>query len=151
MELGWRAHYTNRRYGGDCCRRITWPSGFSGRVGRWLSANREETLAEVPARESRLDHDQKREFLFGWLNWFGAETIAVGAALLNLIWVPFIAFDKCRRSGRVADPSDTRCVLCVADAFCLRIQVAGRGNISADAGCDDGIYVGSMDGRKRRF
>jgi hypothetical protein len=30
----------------------------------------------------------------GWLNWFVAETIAVGAALLNLIWVPFIALDK---------------------------------------------------------
>jgi hypothetical protein len=42
---------------------------------------------------SRLDHDQKREFLLGWLNWFVAETIAVGAALLNLIWVPFVALD----------------------------------------------------------
>jgi hypothetical protein len=27
---------------------------------------------------SRLDHDQKREFLLGWLNWFVAETIAGG-------------------------------------------------------------------------
>jgi glucan 1,3-beta-glucosidase len=34
---------------------------------------------------SRLNHDQKHEFLLGWLNWFVAETIAVGAALLNLI------------------------------------------------------------------
>jgi hypothetical protein len=42
---------------------------------------------------SRLDRHQKREFLLGWLNWFGAETVAVGAALLNLIWVPFIALD----------------------------------------------------------
>jgi hypothetical protein len=43
---------------------------------------------------SRLNHDQKREFLLGRLNWFVAETVAVGAALLNLIWVPFIALDK---------------------------------------------------------
>jgi hypothetical protein len=41
---------------------------------------------------SQLDHDQKREFAFGWLSWFGAEIIAVGAALLNLIWVPFVVF-----------------------------------------------------------
>ena len=41
---------------------------------------------------SLLDHDQKREFALGWLNWFGAEIIAVAAALLNLIWVPFGAF-----------------------------------------------------------
>jgi hypothetical protein len=41
---------------------------------------------------SRLDHAQKREFLFGWLTWFGAEVIAVAAAVLNLIWVPFVAF-----------------------------------------------------------
>ena len=41
---------------------------------------------------SLLDHHQKREFIFGWLNWFGAEIIAVAAALLNLIWVPFVAF-----------------------------------------------------------
>jgi hypothetical protein len=41
---------------------------------------------------SRLDHDQKWEFIFGWLNWFGAEIIAVAAAMLNLIWVPFVIF-----------------------------------------------------------
>jgi len=39
-----------------------------------------------------LNHDQKREFAFGWLSWFGSEIIAVAAALLNLIWVPFVAF-----------------------------------------------------------
>jgi hypothetical protein len=41
---------------------------------------------------SRLNHDQKREFVFGWLSWFGAEVIAVAAAMLNLIWVPFVVF-----------------------------------------------------------
>ena len=41
---------------------------------------------------SRLDRDQKREFIFGWLSWFGAEIIGVAAAILNLIWVPFVAF-----------------------------------------------------------
>jgi glucan 1,3-beta-glucosidase len=42
--------------------------------------------------KSRLDRDQKREFIFGWISWFGAEIIAVAAAILNLIWVPFVAF-----------------------------------------------------------
>src|ERR1700684_1000023 len=32
------------------------------------------------------------KFIFGWLTWFGAEIIAVAAAVLNLIWVPFVAF-----------------------------------------------------------
>ena len=40
---------------------------------------------------SFLYHDQKQEYLLGWLSWLGAETIAVAAALLNLVWVPFIA------------------------------------------------------------
>src|SRR5258708_18051824 len=40
---------------------------------------------------SRLDRDQKREFAFGWLSWFGEEVVAVAAALLNLIGLPFVA------------------------------------------------------------
>jgi cellulose synthase/poly-beta-1,6-N-acetylglucosamine synthase-like glycosyltransferase len=42
--------------------------------------------------QSQLDHDQKREFAFGWLSWFGVEIVAVAAALLNLIWLPFVVF-----------------------------------------------------------
>ncbi len=41
---------------------------------------------------SRLTPDQKREFALGWLNWLGAESIGVVVALLNLIWVPIVAF-----------------------------------------------------------
>jgi hypothetical protein len=40
---------------------------------------------------SRLQPDQKREFAFGWLNWLGAESLGVLVAILNLIWVPFVA------------------------------------------------------------
>jgi hypothetical protein len=39
-----------------------------------------------------LSRDQKREFLLGWLNWLGAESIGVLVAILNLIWVPIVAF-----------------------------------------------------------
>src|SRR5262249_5435782 len=41
---------------------------------------------------SLLSRDQKREFAVGWLNWLGAETIGVAVALLNLLWVPVVAF-----------------------------------------------------------
>ena len=94
MELGWRAHYTNRRYGWGLL-----PQDFQAfRVqrARWATGAvqivRKHWRKFLPGT-SRLDHDQKREFLLGWLNWFVAESIAVGAALLNLIWVPFIALD----------------------------------------------------------
>src|SRR5436309_14704392 len=41
---------------------------------------------------SRLTPDQRREFALGWLNWLGAETFGVLVAILNLIWVPIVAF-----------------------------------------------------------
>src|SRR3982075_4375453 len=93
MELGWRAHYTNRRYGWGFA-----PHGYFGfktQRSRWAGGAvqivRKHWRRFLPGT-SQLNHDQKREFIFGWLNWFGAEIIAVAAALLNLIWVPFVAF-----------------------------------------------------------
>src|SRR5262249_52313895 len=41
---------------------------------------------------SRLTPDQKREYGLGWLNWLGAESLGVLVAILNLIWVPIVAF-----------------------------------------------------------
>jgi hypothetical protein len=41
---------------------------------------------------SQLTREQKREFAIGWLNWLGAESIGVAVAILNLIWVPVVAF-----------------------------------------------------------
>ena len=41
---------------------------------------------------SRLTRDQRREFGLGWLNWLGAESLGVLVAILNLIWVPIVAF-----------------------------------------------------------
>jgi cellulose synthase/poly-beta-1,6-N-acetylglucosamine synthase-like glycosyltransferase len=41
---------------------------------------------------SRLTPDQRREFALGWLNWLGAESLGVVVAILNLIWVPIVAF-----------------------------------------------------------
>jgi hypothetical protein len=39
-----------------------------------------------------LTRDQKREYSLGWLNWLGAESIGVVVALLNIVWVPVVAF-----------------------------------------------------------
>jgi exo-beta-1,3-glucanase (GH17 family)/cellulose synthase/poly-beta-1,6-N-acetylglucosamine synthase-like glycosyltransferase len=93
LEQGWRAHYTNRRYGWgllpqDYLAFKTQRSRWAGGAVQIVKKHWRQLLPGA----SRLDHDQKREFAFGWLNWFGVEVIAVAAALLNLIWVPFVAF-----------------------------------------------------------
>jgi cellulose synthase/poly-beta-1,6-N-acetylglucosamine synthase-like glycosyltransferase/exo-beta-1,3-glucanase (GH17 family) len=94
MELGWRAHYTNRRYGWGLLPQDY--RAFRVQRARWATGAVQivrKHWRKFLSGTSRLDHDQKREFLLGWLNWFVAESIAVGAALLNLVWVPFVALD----------------------------------------------------------
>jgi cellulose synthase/poly-beta-1,6-N-acetylglucosamine synthase-like glycosyltransferase/exo-beta-1,3-glucanase (GH17 family) len=93
MELGWRAHYTNRRYGWGLLPQdyLAFRTQRSRWAGGAVQIVKKHWRRFLPGT-SGLDHDQKREFIFGWLNWFGAEIIAVAAALLNLIWVPFVAF-----------------------------------------------------------
>jgi hypothetical protein len=44
----------------------------------------------LPGR-SLLTREQKREFVLGWMSWLGAESVGVLVALLNLVWVPFVA------------------------------------------------------------
>jgi cellulose synthase/poly-beta-1,6-N-acetylglucosamine synthase-like glycosyltransferase len=43
-------------------------------------------------RAAGLSREQKREFALGWLNWLGAEAIGVVVAVLNLVWMPVVAF-----------------------------------------------------------
>jgi cellulose synthase/poly-beta-1,6-N-acetylglucosamine synthase-like glycosyltransferase/exo-beta-1,3-glucanase (GH17 family) len=93
MELGWRAHYTTRRYGWGLLPQDY--LAFRTQRSRWAEGAvqivKKHWRQFLPGR-SRLAPAQKREFIFGWLSWFGAEVIAVAAAILNLIWVPFVAF-----------------------------------------------------------
>src|SRR3984957_485051 len=93
LELGWRALYTNRRYGWGLLPQDY--LAFRTQRARWAGGAvqivKKHWRRFLPDR-SQLDHDQKREFAFGWLSWFGVEIIAVVAALLNLIWLPFVAF-----------------------------------------------------------
>ncbi len=93
LELGWRAHYTNRRYGWGLLPQDY--QAFRTQRARWAGGAvqivKKHWRRFLPG-QSLLDHDQKREFVFGWLSWFGSEIVAVAAALLNLIWVPFVVF-----------------------------------------------------------
>ena len=93
LELGWQAHYTNRRYGHGLL-----PDSFEAykkQRHRWAYGGfqivKKHWRRFLPGA-SRLTGDQKREFALGWLNWMGAETLGVVVAILNIIWVPVIAF-----------------------------------------------------------
>jgi cellulose synthase/poly-beta-1,6-N-acetylglucosamine synthase-like glycosyltransferase/exo-beta-1,3-glucanase (GH17 family) len=93
LEQGWVAHYTNRRYG-----RGLLPDTFEAykkQRDRWASGGfqivKKHWRAFLPGA-SELTRDQKREFVFGWINWLGAESVGVLVAILNLVWVPVVAF-----------------------------------------------------------
>ena len=93
LEQGWIAHYTNRRYGYGLL-----PDTFQAykrQRDRWafggLQIIRKHWRRLLPGAPG-LSREQKREYGVGWLNWLGAESIGVAVALLNIIWVPFVAF-----------------------------------------------------------
>ena len=93
LEKGWHAHYTNKRYGHGLL-----PDSFEAykkQRHRWAYGGfqilKKHWRRFLPGG-SRLTPDQKREFALGWLNWLGAESIGVAVALLNIVWVPVVAF-----------------------------------------------------------
>jgi exo-beta-1,3-glucanase (GH17 family)/cellulose synthase/poly-beta-1,6-N-acetylglucosamine synthase-like glycosyltransferase len=93
IEHGWLTHYTNHRYGHGLL-----PDTFEAykkQRHRWAYGGfqivKKHWRRFLPGA-SRLSPDQRREFALGWLNWLGAESIGVLVAILNLIWVPIVAF-----------------------------------------------------------
>jgi cellulose synthase/poly-beta-1,6-N-acetylglucosamine synthase-like glycosyltransferase len=93
IEQGWVTLYTRRRYGHGLL-----PDTFEAykkQRHRWafggLQIIRKHWRRFLPGM-SLLTRNQKREFAIGWLNWLGAESIGVAVAILNLIWVPVVAF-----------------------------------------------------------
>jgi cellulose synthase/poly-beta-1,6-N-acetylglucosamine synthase-like glycosyltransferase/exo-beta-1,3-glucanase (GH17 family) len=93
LELGWKSLYTRRRYGHGLL-----PDSFQAyklQRHRWAYGGfqiiKKHWRFFLPGA-SRLTRDQKREFLLGWLNWLGAESVGVVVALLNILWVPFVSF-----------------------------------------------------------
>ncbi|MEX2036393.1 MAG: glycosyltransferase, partial [Xanthobacteraceae bacterium] len=92
LELGWIAHYTNRRYGYGLL-----PDSYQAykrQRDRWAYGGfqiMKKHWRRLLPSASQLTPEQKRTFALGWLSWLGAESIGVLVALLNLIWVPFVA------------------------------------------------------------
>ncbi|MBR0789345.1 glycosyltransferase [Bradyrhizobium manausense] len=93
QELGWTTHYTRYRYGKGLLPDTY--EAFKKQRHRWayggLQIVKKHWRHFLPGR-SRLTPDQKREYGLGWLNWLGAESLGVVVALLNLVWVPIVAF-----------------------------------------------------------
>ncbi len=46
--------------------------------------------------------EQKREFGMGWLNWMGGDFVGVVVAMLNIIWVPFVAYTSSGAADSIA-------------------------------------------------
>jgi exo-beta-1,3-glucanase (GH17 family)/cellulose synthase/poly-beta-1,6-N-acetylglucosamine synthase-like glycosyltransferase len=93
IEHGWLTHYTNHRYGFGLLPDTY--EAFKKQRHRWAYGGfqivKKHWRRFLPGA-SRLTPDQKREFSLGWLNWLGAESLGVLVAILNLIWVPIVAF-----------------------------------------------------------
>ncbi len=93
LERGWQIYYTNRRYGHGLL-----PDTFEAykkQRHRWAYGGFQilkKHWRHLLPRSNSLTRDQKREFALGWLNWLGAESIGVAVAILNLLWVPVVAF-----------------------------------------------------------
>src|SRR5712672_1451621 len=93
LEHGWQIHYTNQRYGHGLLPDTF--DAFKKQRHRWAYGGfqilRKHWRHLLP-RVGGLTREQKREFGVGWLNWLGAEAIGVVVAILNLVWVPVVAF-----------------------------------------------------------
>ncbi|MEA2867488.1 MAG: hypothetical protein QOE39_2203 [Bradyrhizobium sp.] len=93
IEHGWLTHYTTNRYGHGLLPDTY--EAFKKQRHRWAYGGfqivKKHWRRFLPGA-SRLSPDQRREFTLGWLNWLGAESLGVLVAILNLIWVPIVAF-----------------------------------------------------------
>jgi len=95
LEGGWIAHYTNRRYGYGLL-----PDTFEAykrQRHRWAYGGfqllRKHWRQLLPQADG-FTREQKREYGIGWLNWMGGDSIGVVVALLNVLWVPFVAYSS---------------------------------------------------------
>ena len=87
------ALHATRAMAGGCCRRDF--AAYKRQRHRWayggMQLIKKHWRALLPGR-SRLTSQQRAAFVFGWLTWLGAEALGVLIAILNLIWMPLVAF-----------------------------------------------------------
>ena len=154
IEHGWLTHYTNHRYGHGLLPDTY--EAFKKQRHRWAYGGfqivKKHWRRFLPGA-SRLSPDQRREFALGWLNWLGAESLGVLVAILNLIWVPIVAF------ADIAIP-DKILTLPIIAAFVvslvhfvalyrLRVPVKGRPDAGRHGRGDVGAVDGVARGRQR--
>jgi exo-beta-1,3-glucanase (GH17 family)/cellulose synthase/poly-beta-1,6-N-acetylglucosamine synthase-like glycosyltransferase len=93
MERGWTAHYTRERYGWGLL-----PDNYDAfrkQRHRWAFGGVQIAVKHLRRffdGSTRLTPEQRRTYLVGWLSWMGSETVGVGIAIMNLLWVPVVAF-----------------------------------------------------------
>ncbi|MBS0241207.1 MAG: glycosyltransferase [Proteobacteria bacterium] len=91
LARGWRAEYTNHRYGHGLLPDTY--AVFKKQRHRWayggMQIAKKHWATFLPGR-SQLDRDQKRAYLIGWLSWLAGESMGALVAMLNLILVPFV-------------------------------------------------------------
>ncbi|MEP9377989.1 glycosyltransferase [Aquabacter sp. CN5-332] len=90
-ENGWKTHYTRRRYGWGLLPDTF--EAFKKQRHRWAYGGfqiiRKHWRRFLPSA-SRLTTSQRRHFLLGWVSWLGAESVGALAAVLSLLFVPFV-------------------------------------------------------------
>ena len=93
LQHGYIAHYTNRRYGYGLLPDTF--DAFKRQRQRWAYGGfqlfRKHWRKLLPWSDG-MTREQKREYGIGWLNWLGGDSIGVIVALLNIVWVPAVAF-----------------------------------------------------------
>ena len=150
LELGWLAHYTNRRYGHGLLPDTF--NAYKNQRHRWAYGGfqimKKHWRRFLPGA-SQLTREQKREFALGWLNWLGAESIGVAVTILNLLWVPVIVF------AGIAIPDKILTIPIIA-AFVVSLSPfhhavsAARGDPrEPDCGLRCCGHVGAVDGGTR--
>ncbi|MEK7244525.1 MAG: glycosyltransferase family 2 protein, partial [Pseudomonadota bacterium] len=91
-EAGYKALYTNRRYGWGVLPDTF--QAFKTQRERWaygaIQIIRKHWRHMLPGART-LRPEQKRQFVAGWAFWL-ADTLGAAASILNLLWVPAILF-----------------------------------------------------------
>jgi exo-beta-1,3-glucanase (GH17 family)/cellulose synthase/poly-beta-1,6-N-acetylglucosamine synthase-like glycosyltransferase len=141
LERGWTAHYTNQRYGHGLL-----PDTFDAykrQRHRWAFGGfqllRKHWRGLLPWTAG-LTREQKREYGIGWLNWLGSDSIGVVVALLNILWVPVVAFANIAVPDRIL----TLPILAAFVVSCAHFSALYRLRVRASFGQMAGAVIAAM-------